>query len=241
MFPRLGRGRENTEAQKRGKRRANALSRNVWSADLPGSRHVVMRKSCGIPSAEGVGIRGFWVYDLRVASSTGEVDMVDLTAREIMVSDVISVNEGARLTEVADTLITYGISGMPVVNDQGRLVGMISEADLMNQKKRQSAIPRLALFGVFKVPDRLLKEAYQEGCAMHAKDLMSHKVITAEPDTPAEELADIMVRRRINRIPIVEDGKLVGIVTRTDILRGQCGLSCGACPVPEHQESHEGT
>jgi len=140
-----------------------------------------------------------------------------------MTCDVKTVPAGATLREVAEILISHNISGAPVVDDEGRLVGIISESDLLDERKRQSAIPRMALFGLFIVPEKLLKEAYQEGQTLHVRDVMSRNVLTATEDTPLEHLADLMVRRRINRIPIVREGDLIGIVTREDVLRGLWG------------------
>lgn len=143
-----------------------------------------------------------------------------LTARDIMTRDVKTITENAPLKEAVEILTANKISGMPVLDEKGTLVGIISEADLMNKEKRRAVLPHMALFGLFVVPERLLKEAYEEGFALKVRDVMTTNVVTAEEDTPVEELADIMVRKRINRIPIMKDGQLVGIVTRNDVLRG---------------------
>jgi CBS domain-containing protein len=77
----------------------------------------------------------------------------------------------------------------------------------------------MALYGLYIVPEEVLEQSYNEGFALKVKELMSRKVITADSGTPAHELADIMVAKRINRLPIVEDGKILGIVSRNDLLR----------------------
>lgn len=145
--------------------------------------------------------------------------MPKLTARDIMTKDVKTISEEMTLAEAGEVLVTNGISGAPVVDNQGKLVGMLSEADLMDEKKRKAVIPRMALFGLWVVPDKLVQEAYKEGFYITVRDVMSKNVVTAEEDTPVGELVALMVEKRINRIPIVRDGKLVGIVTRHDILR----------------------
>ncbi|MCC6445110.1 MAG: CBS domain-containing protein [Armatimonadetes bacterium] len=142
------------------------------------------------------------------------------TARDIMNREVLTIDENATLHEVAETLSLHHISGAPVVDKSGRVVGIISESDVIDEKKRKSAIPHLALFGLYAVPEKLLEEAYSEGLALRAMNVMSRDVLTADEETPISELAAMMVRKRINRIPILRDGKLVGIVTREDILRG---------------------
>lgn len=148
--------------------------------------------------------------------------MAEVTAKDIMVTDVITIHENAKLSDVVELLVTKNISGVPVVDAEGKLVGIVSEADLIDQNKREWAIPRLALFGIWKVPDRLLDDAYKEGCKLEAKDVMTHKVITAKEETTIKELAHIMLSKHINRIPIMRDDKLVGIVSRTSILSGTC-------------------
>ena len=149
--------------------------------------------------------------------------MADCTAADVMTRDVKTVKPDTPLGEVAALLVEHDISGVPVVDDEGHIVGIISEADLVNEKKRKAAIPKIGLFGLWTIPMETLEKAYHEGCSLMAKDLMTRKVITATEDTPLSELAEIMVTKHINRIPIVRDGKLVGIVARSDLVRGQCG------------------
>jgi CBS domain-containing protein len=161
--------------------------------------------------------------------------MEKLTASDIMNRDVKTVTDDTTLTEVAGLLIANDISGLPVVDKNNTIVGMISEADLMDEKRRRSAIPKLALFGLYTVSEKLLEESYQEGCSLEARDMMTKRVITASPDTPIENLAEIMVRKRINRIPIIDEGKLVGIVSRADILRGHSLVACNIPTSPDNE------
>lgn len=146
--------------------------------------------------------------------------MTELKARDVMTKRVKTLDEEMTLREAAEFLASHKISGAPVVDSEGNLVGLVSEADLMDEKKRKAAIPRLALYGLFTIPEELLEESYKEGFAMRVRDVMTTKVLTATPETSVEELADVMLRKKINRVPILHDGKLVGIVTRHDILRG---------------------
>ena len=146
--------------------------------------------------------------------------MAERTARDIMTTDVKLVKQDAKLAEVAEYLIKNGIGGAPVVNADGALVGIVSETDLLDEKKRDAVIPRLGLFGLWVVPDESLKAAYKEGFYVTARDLMTERVVTAAEDTPVDELARMMLSKKINRIPIVTDGRIVGIVTRQDLLKG---------------------
>ena len=83
----------------------------------------------------------------------------------------------------------------------------------------EARIPRIALYVLFPVPQDLSAEAYRSGKKLKARDVMTKRVITAPEDMSAHELADVMVMRHINRVPIVAEGRLVGIVTRGDLVR----------------------
>jgi CBS domain-containing protein len=145
------------------------------------------------------------------------------TARDVMTTEVCAVRADTPLEEIAQLLATHHISGVPVVENDGRVIGMLSEADLIDEEKRAARIPRTALYGFFPVPEDVLKEVYHGGKHLTAGDMMTKKVATATEDTPVSKLADLMITRRINRVPILRDGKLVGIVSRADLLRALTG------------------
>jgi CBS domain-containing protein len=141
------------------------------------------------------------------------------TARDVMTTEAHTVQVDTPLEEVAQLLAAHHISGVPVVENNGQVIGMLSEADLLDEDKRAARIPRTALFGFFPVPEDVLKEAYRGGKHLTAGDVMTKKVATATEDTSVSKLADMMITRRINRVPILRDGKLVGIVSRADLVR----------------------
>jgi CBS domain-containing protein len=136
-----------------------------------------------------------------------------------MTTEVHTVREDTSLEEIGRLLAAHRISGAPVVDDEGRVVGMVSEADLIDEHKRDAHIPRFALYGVFTLPEDVLKKAFDSGKKLKARDVMTKRVATSTEDRPVHELADTMVRRHINRVPILRDGKLVGIVSRGDLVR----------------------
>ena len=146
--------------------------------------------------------------------------MKGLTAADVMTREVITVSADATLREVAEILTQAGISGAPVVDADGRLVGIISESDLLNEEKRREALPRTALYGTVLISEEKLMRAYKGGLSLKAWDVMTRDVITAEEDTSADEVCDLMITNRVNRIPVVRDGKPVGIITRSDLLLG---------------------
>jgi CBS domain-containing protein len=145
--------------------------------------------------------------------------MAALVAKEVMSADVQTVRPDTPLLEIAQLLEEQHISGVPVVDEEQRVVGIVSESDLVDEHKREARIPRTALYGVFPLPEDVLREAAHRGQMLQASDLMTRKVVTATEDTPVHALADLMAGRRVNRIPILRDGRLVGIVCRADLLR----------------------
>jgi CBS domain-containing protein len=149
--------------------------------------------------------------------------MEPLTAKELMTKEVHSVHADTSLQEIAQLLAQHHISGVPVVDERDRVIGIVSEADLIDEHQRELHIPHVALYGFFPVPEDLLKVAYDSGMKLKARDMMTRKVVTASEDTGFHELADTMVMRHINRVPIVRDEKLVGIVSRGDLVRALAG------------------
>jgi CBS domain-containing protein len=145
--------------------------------------------------------------------------MSDLTARDVMTKDVQTVRADTPLLEVAELLADRHISGVPVVDEEQHVIGILSESDLIDEHKREARIPRTALYGVFPLPDDVLREAARQGKMLQASDLMTRKVVTATEDTPVHALADLTVQRRVNRIPILRDGRLVGIICRSDLVQ----------------------
>ncbi len=149
--------------------------------------------------------------------------MNDYVAREIMSSPGIACREGALFEEVADLLADREISGLPVVNENGEVVGVISERDLAHALG--GPLIRLAIRRPVQSGSFLRLPRGVDDRARWAKDIMTSPAVVAHPDTPLHTLAEIMVREQINRIPIVRDKRLVGVVTRGDVLAAIAGLS----------------
>jgi CBS domain-containing protein len=144
-----------------------------------------------------------------------------MRAREIMTSPVRSIPADATLHELATLLAEANISGVPVVEGDGSVVGVVSEKDLLEHAQSFTTVPRLTLhrFGFGALPPRLREKAYADGLSRRVREIMRCAVVSADEDTPLVMLADRMVRHRINRIPIVRGDKVVGIVTREDLMR----------------------
>jgi len=141
-----------------------------------------------------------------------------MKARDVMVFPVITVKPSSSVKEVATTLLERRISAVPVVDDQGKLVGIISEGDLMHRSEagteRQRSWWLLGWTG-----DETLAAEYVKAHARKVADVMTRNVITATPETPLHEIAALLERNSIKRVPIVKDGQLVGIVSRANLIQ----------------------
>lgn len=140
------------------------------------------------------------------------------TVRDVMTAAVLAAQPDTPLKEVARLLVEHRISGLPVVDDEGQVVGVVSEADLLVKGQGPDAVPR----GAF---DRLLGESEQtrqlraKAEARTAGEAMTAPAITIDPSRSVHQAASVMIERRVNRLPVVDAGRLVGIVTRADLVR----------------------
>jgi len=141
------------------------------------------------------------------------------TVRDVMTTPVITVRPDTPLKEVARVLVHHLISGVPVVDDVGRVVGLISETDFLVKEGGPEAIHHRLLARVVGESEATEAQLAKVG-AIVARDAMTVPAVVIDPDRPIHEAARLMVKRRINRLPVVDaDGRLVGIVSRADIVR----------------------
>jgi CBS domain-containing protein len=141
-----------------------------------------------------------------------------MKAADVMVSNVITVGVNASIGEVAAILLNNNISGAPVVGEKGELVGIVSEGDLMRRPETGTS-KRHSWWLELLSNERTLAAEYVKSHSRKVADVMTRDVITARPDTPLGEIAAMLERNRIKRVPIVEGGKIVGLVSRANILQ----------------------
>jgi len=144
------------------------------------------------------------------------------TVAEIMETDVPVVRPTDSVERVLEVLREHELPGVPVVNDGGRCVGIITEADLvLSGEKEDLHLPHyFQLFGGFVFLERLshFEERLRKAVASTAGDLMTPDPVTIEPSASAEEAAALIARKKHNRLPVVDHGRLLGVVTRLDVL-----------------------
>lgn len=146
---------------------------------------------------------------------------MSVDAASIMTRDVVTCGPDATVAEVAALLAEHEISGVPVCDKDGRLLGMLSEGDLMRPFGAANEMRRAWWLGMLAEGTELAPEFldYVRVDKRRAHDLMTREVITATERTSAGEIADLINKHRIKRVPILRDGKLVGIVSRADLVR----------------------
>ncbi len=142
--------------------------------------------------------------------------------REIMDGSPATVSADTPVDEVVKTLRTHELPGVPVVDSEGRCVGIVTEADLvLADDERDLHLPHyVSIFGglVFLEPLSHFEDRLRKATAALARDLMTEDPVTIEPSASVQEAARKIARSKHNRLPVVEHGRLVGVVTRVDVL-----------------------
>ncbi|MGR6835252.1 CBS domain-containing protein [Syntrophomonas erecta] len=144
-----------------------------------------------------------------------------MLARDIMTREVIAVHPDDRVEEVAKLLVDNKISGIPVIDEDRHIVGIITEKDLMIKASELRVPFYVTLFDsiIFLENPIRFNNNLKKYAASKVKDAMTKKVLVVEEDRPVTDIVDIMQSKRINRVPVARNGKLVGIITRNDILK----------------------
>ena len=142
-----------------------------------------------------------------------------MQARDVMKSPVITVGEKATVREVANILLKKRISAVPVVDNAFKVVGIVTESDLMHRAEAGTERP-YSWWLRFLTDDATIAADYVKSHAAKVQDVMTSDVVTAAPETPLHEIATLLEKRRIKRVPIVDkDGNLVGIVSRANLIQ----------------------
>jgi CBS domain-containing protein len=158
-----------------------------------------------------------------------------MDVRDAMETDVVTCAPDDVVSETVRRLREHDVSGMPVVDGDGALVGVVSEADLLDlidERQEDSNIWLPSPFEAIELPLRafpfrdwlekhdLVKEELEDIGEIPIERIMSRDVATAAPGDSVEQASHVMIREAVNRLPVVEDGELVGILTRGDVLDG---------------------
>ena len=143
-------------------------------------------------------------------------------ASDVMVSEVITVDENALVLAVLKYFITHRISGLPVVNQAHEVVGFISDGDLLKNIGHHKPVIfdaiAIASTGIWYDQEGI-EDRIKELLQLKVMDIATHKVITVDSDTEIGDVAEILGQKKIKKVPVVKNGKLIGIISRGDLLR----------------------
>lgn len=141
-----------------------------------------------------------------------------MKARDIMSRDVVTVSRETSVREIAQVMTGKRISGVPVVAPDGAVLGIVSESDLLRRAEIGTEPPRKWWLTFFSDPDSLARQ-YRKTHGLRAEDVMSRPVVSVSEDADLNEVASILEKHRVKRLPVVRDDKLVGIISRADLVR----------------------
>lgn len=148
--------------------------------------------------------------------------VLKLLVKDIMTRQVITVNKEDSVENCAKSMLDHNISGLPVLDSSQKVVGIITEGDLIRRASRIKAPGYLEILGgliYLGSPGKFVDEIMQ-AMALQAGNMMTEPVVTVSPEDNLEKAATIMNKKKVSRLPVVDDsGKLVGIVSRLDIMR----------------------
>jgi CBS domain-containing protein len=150
-----------------------------------------------------------------------------MNAADMMTAPVVTIGPEASVRDAAWMMLTHRISAVPVLDRQGRLIGILSEGDLLRRAETGTE-RRRSWWGMFGLGSAELAAEFVKTHGRKVADVMTRDVVTGHEDTPAHEIAHLMETHGIKRVPIVEDGKLLGIVSRADFLTALTGVQPAA-------------
>lgn len=158
---------------------------------------------------------------------------------DVMTHRVLSVRPTETVKDAVSLMLRENISGLPVVDADGKLVGVVTEGDFLRRTETDTERRRPSWLQFLVGPGRLAEE-YVHTHARRIEEVMTRKVVTATPDTPLDEAVQLMEQYRIKRLPVLDKGKLIGIVSRANLLRALVSLTAGeTAPSPTDSSIHD--
>jgi CBS domain-containing protein len=152
-----------------------------------------------------------------------------ITARDIMTTNLITLAPDMNFSSAARILLENHINGAPVVDEDGKIVGVLCQSDLVAQHKKMPMPTLITLLDSFVrlTPARELEKQARKIAAMTVGEAMTRNPVTVKPDTGIEAIAGLMVDSSLHTLPVVTEGRLVGIIGKEDVLRTLLSRSSG--------------
>lgn len=159
-----------------------------------------------------------------------------MKARDIMSTKVVTVSPSTSVRDIAGLMVEKHVSGLPVLNDNGTLVGIVSEGDLLRRPEIGTQKHRRRWVSFFSGVDEQARE-FTKSHGLRAGDVMTEQVIHVSEETPLGDVVGLMEKHNIKRLPVLSDGKLVGIVSRADLLRALAARQADPMPPPAESDA----
>jgi CBS domain-containing protein len=144
-----------------------------------------------------------------------------MKVRDIMTKNVVAIQSDTQVGEIARLMSSHDVSGLPVIDDTDAVIGIITELDMIIRHTRLYMPAYLQIWEarIYLETPSHWQERLRRMTGVIAAELMTEPVVTISPEAELEDLAELMVQKRVNPVPVVERGKLVGIVSRSDFIR----------------------
>jgi CBS domain-containing protein len=152
-----------------------------------------------------------------------------MKAEDVMTRDVISVDPNATVLQAARLMLEHHISGLPVIDSTGKLVGVLSEGDFLRRRETHTERHRSRWLEFLMGPGRIAAE-YTHSHGNKVAEAMTTDVVSVTEVTPLEDIVELMERRRVKRVPVLCGGEVVGIVTRSNLMHAMVSLARNAPP-----------
>jgi len=147
-----------------------------------------------------------------------------LKAKDIMTKDIITVKPATTIEDLARILIKHQISGTPVVDEDGNLIGIVTENDLISKNKKLHIPTILRLFDAFiPLGTSRLEEEIKRMAAFTVGEICTRNVVTCDEDMSIEDVATMMTEKKIHLLPVLKERRLVGIIGKKDLIKGISG------------------
>jgi len=148
-----------------------------------------------------------------------------LKVKDIMTKDVITVTKKTTVAELAGIFSQRHISSLPVLDEKGDLIGIVTETDLVEQDKNLHIPTVISIFDwiIYLESDKKFEKELKKMTGRVVGDIYSSDVVTVSPESPVSDVADLLSSRKITAIPVVEGKKLVVIISRIDLIRSMAG------------------
>ncbi|MFN3746563.1 MAG: CBS domain-containing protein [Hyphomicrobiaceae bacterium] len=141
-----------------------------------------------------------------------------MNVQDAMTKDVVTVRPDTAVSEIAALLVKHRISAVPVVSEDNRVLGIVSQTDLGHRSETGTEKKRKWWLDIFTDTDAQAR-AYTKSHGLHAADVMTRHLITVRPSTSLSEVAEVLDTHRIRQVPVLDNGKLVGMISRADLVR----------------------